>query len=227
MGIRNSMLLADDHAMMREGIRALLAEEVDLEIVGEVDNGLDAVRLACSLRPRLVIMDISLPGINGIEAIAEIKRREPEIKVLVVTLHKSDEYVQAALRVGASGYLIKESGQAELLTAIRMLLAGKVYLSREISERVVNRFLSLGMVGVANSETLTLREREVLKLVAEGNANKDIALILCLSVKTVEKHRASLRQKLGLRNGSMLTAYAIEHGYVTKSASRIGMTYEE
>ena len=222
MAARNTILIVDDHALLRDGMRTLLSVEDDMEVIGEADNGKDAIQLACSLRPKLVLMDLSLPGINGLDAIAEIKRRAPEIRILAVTMHKTDEYIQEALRVGASGYLIKESNQADLLTAIRTVLSGKVYLSPEISERVVISFFSGGMRNATPWEKLTTREREVLKLVAEGNSNKHIALYLSLSIKTIEKHRASLRHKLGLRNTSMLTAYAIERGIVTQRSSGTG-----
>jgi len=218
MGTKYTIVIAEDHAMLRAGIRALLAVDSDIEVVGEADNGKDAVRLACSLTPTLVLMDLNMPGSNGLEAIAEIKRRAPEVKILVITMHKVDEYIQEALRNGASGYILKESGHDELRTAIRTVLGGKVYLSPEISERVVNAFLAGGnrpAAPVTAWDTLTTREREILKLVAEGHGNKRIADYLCLSVKTVEKHRSSLMHKLGLHNAAMLTAYAIEKGVVT------------
>lgn len=218
MGTKYTIVIAEDHAMLRAGIRALLAVDSDIEVVGEADNGKDAVRLACSLTPTLVLMDLNMPGSNGLEAIAEIKRRAPEVKILVITMHKVDEYIQEALRNGASGYILKESGHDELRTAIRTVLSGKVYLSPEISERVVNAFLAGNnrpAAPVTAWDTLTTREREILKLVAEGHGNKRIADYLCLSVKTVEKHRSSLMHKLGLHNAAMLTAYAIEKGVVT------------
>jgi len=215
---QNTLIIADDHALLRDGIRALLSKEADLEIIGEADNGRDAIRLACALHPKLVLMDLSLPGIHGLDAIAEIRRRIPDTKILVVTIHKTDEYIQHALRVGASGYLAKESSHVELLAAIRAVLVGKVYLSPDISERVVSNYFS-GDTSASTRDRLSVREREVLKLIAEGNSNKHMAAHLSLSVKTVEKHRASLRHKLGLGNASMLTAYAIEKGIVTQSSS--------
>jgi DNA-binding NarL/FixJ family response regulator len=219
MNVKSTILIAEDHALLRAGMRALLSTEPGVEIIGEVDNGRDAVRLACTLNPTLILMDLSMPGTNGLEAIAEIKKRAPDIRILVVTMHKTDEYIQEALRTGASGYILKESSHDELRTAIRTVLAGKVYLSPDVSERVVSGFLSGGNnkpVAAASAwDTLTIREREVLKLVAEGHGNKHIADYLCLSIKTVEKHRSSLMRKLGLRNASMLTAYAIEKGIVT------------
>ncbi len=213
-----TILIAEDHALLRAGMRALLSSECDIEVVAEVDNGKDAVRLACSLNPTLVLMDLSMPGSNGLEAISEIKKRVPQTRILVITMHKTDEYIQEALRAGASGYILKESSHDDLRVAIRTVLGGKIYLSPEVSERLISGF-PLGSARPAPAatawETLTVREREVLKLVAEGHGNKHIADYLCLSVKTVEKHRSSLMGKLGARNASMLTAYAIEKGIVT------------
>ena len=218
MSAKSTILIAEDHALLRAGMRALLSSEPDIEVIGEVDNGKEAVRLACSLSPTLILMDLNMPGSNGLEAIAEIKKRAPQIRILVITMHKTDEYIQEALRTGASGYILKESGHDELRTAIRTVLSGKVYLSPDVSERVVSGFLAGGnkpAPATSAWDTLTVREREVLKLVAEGHGNKHIADYLCLSIKTVEKHRSSLMRKLGLRNASMLTAYAIEKGIVT------------
>ena len=215
---KHTIIIAEDHALLRAGMRALLSSVPDLEVIAEVENGKDAVRLACTLNPTLVLMDLSMPGSNGLEAIAEIRRRAPEIKLLVVTMHKTDEYIHEALRTGASGYILKESSHDDLIAAIRTVLAGKVFLSPDVSERVVSGFLSGGAKPAPTAsawDTLTVREREVLKLVAEGHGNKHIADYLCLSIKTVEKHRSSLMRKLGLRNASMLTAYAIEKGIVS------------
>jgi DNA-binding NarL/FixJ family response regulator len=219
MTIKKRVLIAEDHAMFRAGLCALLNTAPDLEIVGDVGDGKDAVRTAVSLAPDLVLMDLNMPGTHGLGAIAEIKRRAPEIRILVVTMHKTDEYIQEALRSGASGYILKESGPEELLLAIRTVLAGKVYLSPDVSERVVSGLLGAGnrdvTVPMTALDTLTVREREVLKLVAEGHGNKHIANYLNLSVKTVEKHRSSLMHKLNLRNAAMLTAFAIGNGVIS------------
>lgn len=219
MATKKRVLIAEDHAMFRAGLCALLNSAPDLEIVGDVGDGKDAVRMAISLAPDLVMMDLNMPGTHGLGAIAEIKRRAPEIRILVVTMHKTDEYIQEALRSGASGYILKESGPEELLTAIRTVLSGKVFLSPDVSERVVSGLLTAGnrdvTVPTTALDTLTVREREVLKLVAEGHGNKHIANYLNLSVKTVEKHRSSLMHKLGLRNAAMLTAFAISNGIIS------------
>lgn len=222
MNAANTILIADDNALLRDGLRALLSVERGMSVIAETDNGKDTIALASSLQPSIVLMELSMPGIGGIDAIAEIKRRRPNIRILVVTTHLTDEYIHDALRAGATGYLLKTSGYLELLTAIRTLFTGKVYLDPAISERVFKTFFSGGAKHASAWDALTMREREVLKLVAEGNSNKNIATYLCRSVKTVEKHRASLMHKLGLRNASMLTAYAIDRGIVSKSASCAG-----
>lgn len=223
MSKKRRILLVEDHTLLRAGLCALLLQDPDLEIVGETDNGRDALRRIALLNPDLVLMDLSMPGINGIEAIADIKRRHPATRVLVLTVHKTEEYIHESLRAGADGYMLKDATHAELLLAIHSVLNGKTYLSPEISSKVINNFLGIGKTNgnaSANAganasspwETLTHREREVLKLVAEGNPNKTIADYLCLSVKTVEKHRSNLMKKLDLHNASALTAYAIEKG---------------
>lgn len=218
MAITHTILIAEDHALFRAGLRALLATEPDIEIVGEAENGKDIVRLACTLNPTLILMDLSMPGSNGLEAIGEIKKRMPAIKILVVTMHKTDEYIQVALRNGAAGYILKEASHDELKMAIRTVLGGKLYLSPDVSERLLTGFLSgapKADEAVVSGDLLTLREKQVLKLVAEGYGNKHIADYLCISIKTVEKHRSSLMGKLNLRNASTLTAYAISKGIVS------------
>jgi two-component system response regulator NreC len=216
---KKRVLIAEDHALFRAGLRAMLNAEADLEIVGEVQDGKEAVRMAVSLTPDLILMDLNMPGSHGLGAIAEIKKRVPDMRILVITMHKTDEYIQEALRNGASGYILKESGPEELLAAIRTVLSGKVFLSPDVSERVVSGLLS-GTPREASEattplDTLTVREREVLKLVAEGHGNKHIANYLNLSVKTVEKHRSSLMHKLGLRNAAMVTAFAISNRIIS------------
>ena len=157
-----------------------------------------------------------MPGMNGLEAIVDIKRRFPATKILVITIHKTEEYIHEALRAGADGYILKDASHDELRIALRSIVNGKTYLSPDISAKVINGFLGTGKIDGAASpwETLTHREREILKLVAEGHPNRSIAEFLCLSVKTVEKHRSNLMRKLNLHNASTLTAYAIERGLV-------------
>jgi len=213
---RLHIVIAEDHALVRAGMRALLSQDPEFEIVGEVDNGRDAVRVAGELRPDVVLMDLTMPGMNGMEAILDIKRRYPEIRVLVLTLHKTEEFVLASLRAGADGYILKEATPSELRLAVRTVAGGKTYLSEDMLSKVASenqrRAGTLPTNGVW--DTLTQREREVLKLVAEGKSNKAIAEFLFLSAKTVEKHRATLMSKLGMRNAAALTAYAIQKGLV-------------
>lgn len=217
MGGKQSVFIVEDHTLLRAGLRSLLAQNPDLEIIGEADNGRDAIRGVSTMLPDLVLMDLSMPGMNGIEAMLDIKRRAPDTRILVLTVHKTDEYIHESLRAGANGYILKDATHDELQIAIRSVLKGKTYLSPDISDRVINSFLGTAKeVDVSSGwSALTHREREVLKLVAEGHPNKSIADYLCLSIKTVEKHRSNLMKKLDLHNASMLTSYAIEKGLVT------------
>jgi DNA-binding NarL/FixJ family response regulator len=220
MDRKHKVLIVEDHTLLRAGLRTLLSQEPDLEIAGEADNGRDAIRLLTSLSPDLVLMDLTMPGTNGIEAIAEAKRRCPEVKILVLTLHRAEEYIHQSLKAGADGYILKDATHDELRVAIRSVLRGKTYLSPDISNKVISGYLggSKG-AGVSSAwETVTHRERQVLKLVAEGRPNKSIAEYLCLSVKTVEKHRSNLMKKLDLHNASMLTAFAIAKGLVVSDS---------
>lgn len=216
MNEKKRVLIVEDHTLLRAGLRALLSQDPDIEIVGEADNGHDAVKLIGSLSPHLVLTDLSMPGMNGIEAIVDIKRRYPGVHVLVLTVHKTDEYIHESLRAGADGYILKDASHDELRIAIRSVLNGKTYLSPDISAKVINGYLGTDKASTTHStwDTLTHREREVLKLVAEGHPNKYIADYFCLSIKTVEKHRSNLMKKLDLHNASMLTAYAIEKGLI-------------
>lgn len=215
---KKRILIVEDHTLLRAGLKALLSQDTDIEIVGEAENGRDAVRLVGTLDPDLVLTDLSMAGMNGIESIVDIKRRYPDVRVLVLTIHKTDEYIFASLRAGANGYILKDASHDELRIAIRSVLNGKTYLSPDISAKVINGYLDTDNKTsgpISTWDTLTHREREVLKLVAEGNTNKFIAGYFCLSVKTVEKHRSNLMKKLDLHNASMMTAYAIERGLVS------------
>lgn len=208
------ILIVDDHTLFRAGVRALLSRDPGVEVVGEVDNGRDAIRAASQLAPHLVLMDLNMPAMNGMEAIAEIKRRSPDVRVLVMTMHKAEDYVHASLKAGADGYILKDATEEEFRVAIRSVLLGKTYLSTEVSAKVVSGYLGGGKPAGATGvyDSLTQREREVLKLVAEAKSNKYIAEFLSLSVKTVEKHRSNLMVKLDVHNASGLTAYAMGRG---------------
>lgn len=209
-----SILIADDHGILRAGLRSLLSEETDLEVICEVDNGKDALLRTVELKPDLVLTDLSMPGTNGTEAIRNIKQRLPETKILVITVHKVEEYVHTALKAGADGYILKDDTHAELINAIRNIFAGRTYLSPAITGNVIKGYIGNDKQDDLKPswDILTHREREVIKLVAEGYRNKDIADYLSISLKTVEKHRSNLMKKLDLHTTSSLTSYAIENG---------------
>jgi DNA-binding NarL/FixJ family response regulator len=210
------VLLAEDHHLVRQGLRALLERETGLEVVGEAADGLEALRLIQDLQPDVVVLDITMPGLNGLEVLRRVRQRLPEIRVLMLSVHEGEEYVQRALQAGASGYLLKRSLSAELLLAIRAAQRGEVFLSPAISQTVVTRFLQ----GVTPEESktsydrLTPREREVFQLIAEGHTNQAIAHRLGISVRTVETHRANLMNKLDIHDVAGLTRLAVHTGLV-------------
>lgn len=211
------LVLVEDHAILREGLRALLELEHDLQIVGESTNGLDAVELVRQLAPALVISDIALPGRSGIELIGCLRQVLPGVKILVLTAHNSEEYIRAALNAGADGYVLKDACRVELLQAIRAIQSGQTFLCASVTAKVVSGYLRPKSEGPALSSAalVTGREREVLTQVALGSSNKVIARALGVSVKTVEKHRANLMRKLTLHNTAAVTRFAIRHGMVT------------
>lgn len=217
MRITTKILIADDHTILRAGITTLLNSEPSLEVIGEAGNGKDAMHGIRTLKPDLVLIDLSMPDTNGTEAIHHIKRRHSEIKVLVLTVHNSDEYVHAALKAGADGYVLKDDTKEELINAIHNVCNGKTHLSPGICGKVVNRYLTNpGEDYIPTSlELLTNREREVIKLIAEGYRNKDIAAYLSISLKTADKHRSNLMKKLDLHGVSSITSYAIKNGLTT------------
>ena len=219
MSQKYRIIIAEDQTIVREGLKALLSQNPKCEIVGEAGNGREAIRCVEKLKPDLVLTDLSMPKMNGLEAIREIKKISPKSKVLVLTVHKAEEYVLGTFQAGADGYLLKESTHVELVTAVDKVLSGKRYITPEISEKVIEGYLEgkKTLKSRTSFETLTSREREILKLIAEGCKNKEIADDLCISVKTVEKHRSNLMQKLGLHNTSALTIYAIEKGLVERN----------
>jgi DNA-binding NarL/FixJ family response regulator len=218
MKARHRVVIAEDHTILREGLRALLSAESDLEVVGEAEDGRQAIRRVEELGPDLILTDLSMPKMNGVEAIREIKKRAPETKVLALTVHKAEEFILEVLQAGADGYILKDASSKELMMAIKSVLGGKRYLSPSVSQMVIEGYLE-GRKSIASSspwDTLTKREREILKLIAEGHKNKEIADYLYISVKTVEKHRANLMKKLDLHSAAALTAYAMERGLVTR-----------
>jgi DNA-binding NarL/FixJ family response regulator len=216
---RYQIIIAEDHTILREGLRALLLSHQNLEIVAEARDGQEAIRAVEKYRPDLILMDLSMPRMNGLEALHEIKKHNPETKVVILTVHKTEEYVLAALDRGADGYVLKDADHAELVMAIEQVLAGKRYLSPGISQQVIDGYIEgrkKQPKGGSVWDSLTDREREVLKLIAEGYKNKEIADFLFISLKTVEKHRTNLMNKLDLHNTAALTALAIEKGLVTR-----------
>jgi DNA-binding NarL/FixJ family response regulator len=212
------IVIAEDHTILREGLRSLLAANANFEVVGEAGDGREAIRQVKKLKPDLILTDLSMPKMNGMEAIKEIKRESPATKILVLTVHRAEEYILATFRAGADGYLLKDSTHSELLMAAKKVLSGTHYISPEISEKVIEGYIEgkKSLKSRTSWETLTQREREILKLIAEGYRNKEIAGDLCISVKTVEKHRANLMEKLDLHSIQALTAFAIEKGLVSR-----------
>lgn len=213
---KKTIVLAEDHTILREGLRALLSLNPDYEIVGEAKDGLEAVRSVQTHTPDLLLIDISMPKISGIDAVRETRKLSPETKILVLTVHKTEEYVLEAFSAGANGYVLKDADHNELSMAISSVLRGKSYLSPDISGRVLESYLEdkKSLKPHTTWDTLTQREREILKLIAEGHKNKEIADLLCISVKTVGKHRTNLMGKLDLHSAAALTAYAADRGLI-------------
>jgi len=212
------VLLADDHTIVRQGVRLCLEAMGDIEVVAEAEDGQVAVQLANQLRPDVAVVDLTMPRLNGVEAIRQIRRDLPDTEVVVLSVHDSEPYVVQALRAGAAGYVLKRNAATELAAAIRAAHDGQAYLHPSIARRVIDDYLSrIHASEDAASEPhdrLTPREREVLQLAAEGHSTRAIAGLLCLSTKTVEHHRASLMTKLGLHGQTELVKYAIRSGLV-------------
>jgi len=212
------IVIAEDHTILRDGLRSLLESRGNFEVVGEAADGMEAIRRINELAPDLVLLDLNMPKMGGISVIKEIKNQSHETKILALTMYKDEEFILETFKSGVNGYCIKSSSSEELLMAIRAVLAGKQYVSPEISDKVLEGYIEGRKTIKKKSswDTLTQREREVLKLVGEDYQNKEIADYLCISPKTVEKHRANIMQKLDLHSASALTAVAIEKGLVTK-----------
>jgi len=208
---RIRILLADDHAVLRAGLRALLAAQGDLEVVGEASEGAEAIRLCQALRPDVVVMDISMPGVSGIDATACIKRDLPSTKVLILSMHDDRGYLRQVLRVGASGYVLKKAADTELLAAIRAAARGDVFLDPALAKALVDEVVE-PRVTSAEPPALSDREREVLRLLAHGHTNQQVADRLCISVKSVETYKARLMEKLGLKGRAELVRHALQHG---------------
>ena len=209
-----SVMLADDHAVVRDGLRALLEGGNDLQVVGVAGNGREAVAEALRLRPDIVIMDIAMPELDGVEATRRIVERSPETRVLILSMYLSAEHIFRALQAGAQGYVLKESAGEEVVDAIRALRAGKRYLSHRITETVIDDYLREG-TNVSPLDSLSLRERDVLQLVVEGRTNAAIAQALSLSPKTVETYRARIMKKLKVRDTVELVKFSMRHGLIS------------
>lgn len=221
---RITVLLADDHTVVREGLRALLEKEADLEVVGEAETGRQAVDLARQLHPAVVVMDIAMPLLNGLEAARQLRRAAPHTKVLILSAHSDDEYVEQVTEVGAAGFLIKQSSGRLLARAIREVQQGNVFFSPSITKRLTEQYEKTpGRTGLRKKSgvRLTSREVEILQLIAEGKANKQVAAELGISHKTVEKHREHLMRKLDIHDTAGLTRYAIAAGIIE---SRVQLT---
>ena len=214
--MRKKILLADDHKIVRDGLHTLLGKEADIEVVGAATDGRNAVELAKEHEPDLVIMDISMPSMNGIEATRQIIDELPDTKIIVLSMHSERRFVAEVLTAGAVGYLLKDCAFDELTNAIRTVLGGKVYLSENITGLVVDDYVrQLSEKEVVTEDILTSREREVLQLIAEGNSTKEIADMLYLSRKTIETYRSRLMEKLDVHSVAELTKYAIREGFTS------------
>jgi two-component system response regulator NreC len=213
------VVLADDHTILRQGIRMLLETQPDMQVVGEATNGREAIEAVRSLHPDIVLMDISMPELSGLEATRIIKKELPQTQIVILTMHETEEYIAQILQAGATGYVLKQAADRDLIEAVRIARSGDTYLYPKIANRLVSDYLKRLEAGAPDEhdaayESLTQREREILKLIAEGHTNKAIAEILTVSIKTVENHRYSLMNKLNAHDRSELVKYAIRIGLI-------------
>jgi len=215
---KTRVLLAEDHTIVRKGLRSLLDKETGIKVVGEAEDGRKAIVKAEDLHPDVVVMDIAMPGLNGLEATRQIKKHFPDMKILILTMHTNEEYVLQTLKAGASGYLVKKAAPAELIYAINAVHKGDSFLSPSISRTVIDEYIRRSKKiseGEEGFEQLTVREREVLQLIAEGHKTREIAELLYISIKTVETHRAHIMNKLDIHSTAELTRYAIRKGIIS------------
>ncbi len=210
------VFLADDHLILREGIRSILEKVPDIEMIGEADNGNEAVAKVEQFAPDVVLMDITMPGLNGLEATRQIKQKHPSIKVLILTMHETDQYLSEMLEAGASGYVVKTTTSRELISAIRAVYQGDVHLYPSIARMLVEDYLQKVKIGEKKDSYngLTPREREILRYIAKEKHNKEIAELLSISVRTVQAHRTNLMDKLGAHDRTELVKYAIRKGII-------------
>jgi len=218
---RTRVLIADDHAVVRAGLRLLIDSEDDMEVVDEAGDGWQTVEKAVAIRPDVVLLDITMPGLSGLEAAREIRRKAPEVRLLVLTMHSDEAYLRQFLQIGASGFLVKKAADTELVAAIRAVQRGETFVDPSLTQVLVDRYLerpeTTGAPG--SGEELTARETEVLRLVAQGYTSQQIADRLSISVNTVETHRAHIMGKLGLRGRAELVRYALARGLLTSERS--------
>jgi len=209
------VLVADDHTILRQGIKSLLANEEEIEVIGEAKNGREALTIIEETLPDVILMDIAMPGLNGLEATRRIKKRFPRMKVLVLTMYTNEEYIFQILNAGANGYLVKETAFQDLISAIKAVYKNEAFMSPSISKKVINSYIKRAQNDEQETcEILTTREREILQLIAEGNSSKKIAELLFISPKTVETHRTHIMDKLNIHNRTGLVKYAIRKGIV-------------
>jgi DNA-binding NarL/FixJ family response regulator len=219
--MKHRVLIVEDHHLLRQGLRSMVAALPDFDVIAEAKDGKEAIRQAVALQPDLILMDLSLPLMTGIEATSQIKGRLPHIRIIALTAFKTEEYVHEALRAGVDGYVMKDVSYEELLAALRSVMAGKKFLSPDVSGQLVNTFLQRGTTPrpISPWEKLTVRERGILKLIAEGRTNRRAAELLNVSPKTIEKHRGNLMRKLGLANVGELTLVALERGLIERPST--------
>jgi DNA-binding NarL/FixJ family response regulator len=210
------LILADDHVLVRHGLRRILEENSDLEIVADVGDGLELLGALKKVSPDLIILDVSMPNLRGIEAIPEIRRVKPNVKVLMLTMHKEEDYLYQAISAGANGYLLKDDAEKELFSAIEHIKNGKIYISPGLTDQSMENWARIrrGEDDSHDAESLTVREREILKLIAEGKSNKEIGDLLYISVRTVERHRANMMEKLNIHKTAELVQYALRKHYI-------------
>ena len=215
---KTKVLLAEDHTIVRKGLRSLLDKETGIKVVGEAEDGREAIAKAEELYPDVVVMDIAMPGLNGLEATRQIKKRFSDMKIIILTMHANEEYILQSLKAEASGYLVKKAAPAELISAINAVHKGHSFLSPSISRTVIDEYIRRSKEiseGEKGFEQLTVREREVLQLIAEGRKTREIAELLYISIKTVETHRAHIMNKLDIHSTAELTRYAIRKGIIS------------
>ncbi|MHB1406586.1 MAG: response regulator [Desulfitobacteriaceae bacterium] len=212
------ILLGDDHAVLRAGLKVLLNVEEDLEVVGEAADGIEVLEKAAKLRPDLVLLDLTMPRMNGVECIRNLLTEQPDLKILVLTMHDDEEYLKAVIQAGAQGYVLKKAADVELLSAIRTVSRGEMFIYPSMATALLYQMVNpqVSSPALKKAKQLSEREREVLRLLALGHTNQEIADMLCVSVKTVETYRARLMEKLNMHKRAELVRYAVENGIVSR-----------